>query len=212
MDRPWISANLALSADGKISSAGHLPSGWTSPADRARLRELRHGADALLVGRGTWQTDRMTLTTRDQAWQPLRCVVSRSGNFDPAHPMFAKPGGPIHLLVTGSGTAADFPGATVHRGSLQSFITTLARNHGVKRLHCEGGGGLIRALAELDALDEMFLTWAGHTLFSGREAPTLTGGPAAFLPASLAFELVEFQPVADGGECFLHYRRLRPAQ
>ena len=209
MDRPWISANFALSVDGKISPVDRKPTGWTSEADRERFRELRRGADALLVGRGTWETDRMTMVVRDQETQPLRCVVSRSGRFDPAHPMFAKPGGPIHLLVTGDDSAPSIPGATVHRESLVSFLDTLARRHDVKRLHCEGGGELLRELAELDALDELHLTWAGHTLFGGREAPTITGAPGAFLPASRAFELVEFQPLEKSGECFLSYRRKR---
>lgn len=209
MNRPWISANFALSVDGKISSVDRKPAGWTSQADRERFRELRRGADALLVGRGTWETDRMTMLVRDQETQPLRCVVSRSGRFDPSHPMFAKPGGPIHLLVTGEEAAPSIPGSTFHRESLASFLGTLAREHGVKRLHCEGGGELLRELAELDALDELHLTWAGHTLFGGREAPTITGAPGAFFPASRAFELVEFQPAEKSGECFLSYRRKR---
>ena len=127
MDRPWISANFALSADGKISSVDRKPAGWTSDADRKRFRQLRQGVDALLVGRGTWETDRMTMLVRDQETQPLRCVVSRSGKFDPTHPMFAKAGGPIHLLVTGEERPAAIPGATFHRESLASFLGTLAQ-------------------------------------------------------------------------------------
>lgn len=78
----------------------------------------------------------------------------------------------------------------------------------MERLHCEGGGSLIRSLAELDAIDEFHLTWAGHTLFGGKAAPTPTGVPGAFLPASLKFELSAFEPTSEG-ECFLSYRRIR---
>src|SRR5687768_15559057 len=77
MPDPWLSTNLAISADGKISSVHHLPSRWTSAEDHRRLLELRASADALLVGRGTWENDRMTLTAPQN---PLRCVVSREGN------------------------------------------------------------------------------------------------------------------------------------
>jgi 2,5-diamino-6-(ribosylamino)-4(3H)-pyrimidinone 5'-phosphate reductase len=210
MNRPWISANFAVSADGKISTVDRKPAGWTSEADRQRFRQLRRGVHALLVGRGTWQTDRMTMLARDQEAQPLRCVVSRSGDFDPVHPMFTKPGGEIHLLVTDNRTAPLIPGAAIHHGSLAWFLESLHRAHGVERLHCEGGGELLRELAELDALDELHLTWAGHTLFGGRDAPTLSGGPGAFLPASLEFDLVEFEPLETSGECFLTYRRKRP--
>jgi riboflavin biosynthesis pyrimidine reductase len=205
MERPWISTNLAISADGKISSVDRRPSGWTSAADHARLKQLRLGAQALMVGRGTWMADRMTMTSPEN---PLRCVVSGSGNFDRSHPIFTTPGGPIHLLVTGNDMVEPIAGASIHHAALNAFLEILARDQGVQRLHCEGGGGLIRSLAELDAIDEFHLTWAGHTLFGGKAAPTPTGVPGAFLSASLKFELTAFEPTLEG-ECFLSYRRVR---
>lgn len=205
MDRPWISTNLAISADGKISSVDRRPSGWTSAADHARLKQLRLGAQALMVGRGTWEADRMTMTSPEN---PLRCVVSGSGKFDRSHPIFTTPGGPIHLLVTDNGEVELIDGATFHHASLEAFLEILGRDHGVERLHCEGGGSLIRSLAELDVIDEYHLTWAGHTLFGGKAAPTPTGVPGAFLPTSLKFELTAFETTSEG-ECFLSYRRKR---
>lgn len=206
MKRPLISINFALSADGKISSVRKRPSGWTSQEDHARLLELRKHADALLVGRGTLEADRMTMKAPHD---PLRCVVSRGGDFDPAHPLFHTPGGPIHLLAT-AGKGREVPGAILHQGSLAGFLAEL-HTLGVGRVHCEGGGELVRELLELDAVDEIHLTWAGHTLFGGREAPTLSGVPGDFLPTSRQFELTEFDPRPETGECFLSYRRVREA-
>jgi 2,5-diamino-6-(ribosylamino)-4(3H)-pyrimidinone 5'-phosphate reductase len=202
MKRPHLSLNLALSADGKISSSARRPSGWTSKDDHARLLGLRKGADALLVGRGTLEADRMTMKAPGDPW---RCVVSRSGRFDPAHPLFHTPGGPVHLLVT-EGVAPQITGATVHTGSLAAFLETLAAA-GIGRVHCEGGGELVFALAELGAIDEIHLTWAGHVLFGGRGSPTLSGVPGNFLPESRCFELTAFEPRPESGECFLSYRR-----
>jgi riboflavin-specific deaminase-like protein len=216
VQRPWISTNLAISADGKISAVSRRPSGWTSADDHQRLRELRRGADALMVGRGTLTADQMTLTVSNDALNsgppPLRCVVSRTGVIPPGHPLFTKPGGAIHLLITGPPEVAlpELPaGVTVHRQNLAGFLATLATELGVARLHCEGGGELIASLAALDAIDEFHLTVAGHTVFGGRLAPTATGIPSEFLPASLGFELTHFEPRADLGECFLSYRRLQ---
>jgi len=202
--RPTISTNLAISADGKISTVARRPSGWTSAADRERFRELRAGADALLVGRGTWEADRMKMTAPQN---PLRCVVSASGNFDPEHPMFHTPGGAIHLLVTGGSEPSIPAGARLHRGPLDDFLSTLHRDYGVKHLHCEGGGELIRALADLDFIDDYHLTWAGQALFGGLKAPTPTGLPGPFLSSSREYELTGFAP--DRAECFLTYRRKR---
>lgn len=207
MTRPWISANFAVSADGKITNLAHRPSGWTSKADHRRFLELRKGADALLVGRGTLIADRMTMTVPGQARQPLRCVVSTRAQIPGDHPLFLTPAGPIHVLATEGTDHTTLPGATVHNGSLAEFLDTLATQFSVRRLHCEGGGALIRALSEMDALDEFHLTLAGHTIFGGHQAPTTTGIPDGFLPKSIGFELVHFEPLDSEGECFLTYRK-----
>lgn len=211
MLRPRISTNLAISADGKITSAQGIASGWTSPADHLRLLELRKNAGALLVGRGTFEADRMTMTVPGADRQPLRCIVSRNGKLDLQHPIFGKPGSDIHLLVTGA-SPPELPAAmksmvTVHSQSLLDFLATLASDFQVKSLHCEGGGQLIRELAALDVIDDFHLTIAGHTLFGGLGAKTATGVAAEFLPQSRAFKISRFK--AEDGECFLTYTRCR---
>jgi 5-amino-6-(5-phosphoribosylamino)uracil reductase/2,5-diamino-6-(ribosylamino)-4(3H)-pyrimidinone 5'-phosphate reductase len=207
MTRPWISANFAVSADGKISNVAHRPSGWASKADHTRFLELRKGKDALLVGRGTLEADRMTMTVPDQETQPLRCVVSTKGEISSDHPLFRVPAGPIHILAT-EGFENPYPTSVgCHEGSLAGFLDLLATRYSAKKLHCEGGGTLIMALAAMDALDEIHLTWAAHAFFGGQKSPTLTGIPGNFLPASLEFDLVHFEPLLEEGECFLTYRR-----
>jgi len=204
MQKPWISVNFAISADGKISSVGKRASGWTSPADHERLLKLRTAADAILVGKGTLVADRMTMTVPGNEKQPLRCIVSRRGSLDPDLPLFKKAGGDIHLCVTGD-HAVEIPGVITHHMSLGEFLKTLTTDLGVKHLHCEGGGELAHTLAGMNVIDEFHLTLAGHTLFGGLSAPTVTGIPAEFLGRSVDFEISHFEP--QGGECFLSYRR-----
>jgi 2,5-diamino-6-(ribosylamino)-4(3H)-pyrimidinone 5'-phosphate reductase len=211
MRRPRISTNLAISIDGKITSSKGIPSGWTSREDHQRLLDLRRDADALLVGRGTLEADRMTLTSPGSLRQPLRCIVSSKGQLDPQHPIFSKPAGEIHLLVTGndpSSLPASLAGCvTSHFMSLGAFLEKLAVEMGVQSLHCEGGSQLIRELAAMDAIDNFHLTLAGHTLFGGAMTKTATGSPSCFLPASLSFEITHYEP--RGSECFLTYTRRR---
>jgi 2,5-diamino-6-(ribosylamino)-4(3H)-pyrimidinone 5'-phosphate reductase len=212
MRRPWISTNLALSADGKTSDAAHRPSGWTSSADHQRLVALRRHADALMVGHGTLKADRMTLAVPDAVRQPLRCIVSRHGDIDAAHPVFSMPGGDIHVLATSGLTGSRHPAVTYHQENLPSFLETLAATHGVRHLHCEGGGQLIAALAALDFIDEFHATLAAHTLFGGVEAPTATGTPGAWLPESRRYEVIALDHQQDSGECFVTWRRLGRTQ
>ena len=206
MERPWISVNFAISADGKISPVEKRPSGWTSAEDHRRLLDLRTGADALMVGKGTLEADRMTMTVPGAEKQPLRCIVSRSGRVSQDHPVFHSAGGQIHLCVTGE-QPVNVPGAIVHHLPLGGFLSMLASDFSVKHLHCEGGGELVKELMELDAIDEFHLTLAGHTLFGGLAAPTVTGIPGDFPARSLEFEISRFEAGAGRGECFLTYRR-----
>lgn len=210
--RPWISINLAISADGKISSVDRRPSGWTSAEDHQRLLALRRGVDALMVGHGTLKADRMTLTVASSLPQPLRCIVSRDGQLDPEHPVFTTQGGPIHLLCTHTHPRNPPTNAVIHRESLREFLATLKGGLGIEKLHCEGGGELVRSLAEIDAIDEFHLTVAGHTVFGGFSAPCPTGLPGSPLGEALGFELSVCDPSPATGECFLTYTRRRWGQ
>ena len=217
MTRPTILINFAISADGKISTVNRNPSQFTSPQDHKRLLEIRKRADALLVGRGTLEADNMSMTIPVEMQplsQPLRCIASRSGRFDPEHRVFQTTGGAVHLLVTDPIEVNEFGplealGASVHLCSLEKFLEILVDEHGVKTLLCEGGGTLVRSLASLEAIDEVHLTWAAHTLFGGEDAPTITGELSSHLPASIQFELTHFEPL-ENGECFLSYQMTPP--
>lgn len=214
MTRPTVLINFAITADGKISTVNRDPAQFTSAQDLQRLLEIRKRADALLVGRGTLEADNMSMVIPPElkpSRQPLRCIASRMGDFDLGHRVFHTSGGAIHLLATTASRSYDPTpyeaiGAAVHRCSLGEFLELLAEDHQVETLLCEGGGALVRSLVELDALDEVHLTWAGHTILGGAEAPTITGPLGDHLPASLEFELTHFEPL-DNGECFLSYRR-----
>lgn len=98
-------------------------------------------------------------------------------------------------------------GVTTHQSSLCAFLETLRGAHGVKRLHCEGGGQLVGELARHDWVDEIHLTWAGHRLFGGHEVPGIGGLPGEFFADSRAFVLTHFEPREELGECFLSYQR-----
>jgi len=191
--------NFALSADGKISTSGKSPAHFTSKHDLERLHEIRKSADAIIVGHGTLEADSMTMTTPGA--EPTRCVISRNGNFDADHPFFKKDGGARHLIITESEISPDLP-AEIYHGSLKDWLAQLEIN----TLLCEGGGSLAKELFRLDVVDEINLTWAPHTLFGGKDAPTITGLPSDFLPQTREYELVTMKPATEG-EVFLKYVR-----
>lgn len=200
-----VMLNFALTADGKISTRAMTPARFTSKRDLEKLHEIRGRADAILVGRGTLEADQMSLTTQD-APQPWRCIISQSGKFDPTHKIFNSKGGPVHLIVTDDHPSElpEIRNTTVHVSSLGDWLAWLEAQEGIATLLCEGGGMLAKELFVLDAVDEINLTLAPHTMFGGKEAPTLTGTPSEFLPKSRYFALEDLAEGASG-EYFLQY-------
>ena len=214
MERPKILINFAISADGKIGSSQKGPSRFTSKADLDRLLQIRLRADAILVGRGTLEADEMSMTIPPElnpSKQPLRCIISRRGGFDTSHKVFHSAGGDIHLIATAPpDDLTDQPsqpaGAALHRKSLPEFLDHAKNVLKVETLLCEGGGSLVNDLFALDAIDEINLTIAGHSLIGGKTAPTITGIPKDFLPASRHFEITHFEPTKEE-ELFATWQR-----
>jgi riboflavin-specific deaminase-like protein len=215
-------ANFAISADGKISTREYAPTGFTSSADKQRLREIRALGDALMVGRRTLETDQMSMTLTDaellqrrvargQARFPLRVILTRLGKVSPDWKVFQREGGPI-LLVTEE-PVGKYQRAAWRRSveiysrrklDLGRFLEWLGREKQVRTLVCEGGPTLLRELIERDLLDEIYLTIA-PLIFGGERAPSLTGPPGEFLSSVKNFSLVEARKVKD--EIFCHYQR-----
>ena len=221
--RPFVAAHFAMTADGKTSTRAFTPALFTSPADKRRLQEIRSGADAIMAGRGTVEADSMSMgisrqdlrkerVSRELPPVPLRVIVSNAGNLDPAWKVFKYSASPLVVfstrrmpvrlrsMIARNAELFLFPGPTV---DLRNALEILKSEFGIKRLVCEGGGTLLRSLASLDLVDEIFLTIA-PVVFGGRLAPTLTGLPGDFLEPPREFEIVR-QSVLDG-ECFLELR------
>jgi riboflavin-specific deaminase-like protein len=223
LPRPFATANFALTWDGRISTRLGTPSTFSSPRDKKRLLEIRAGADAVLAGAKTVAADRMTMgmpdaalreerVKRKQAPYPLRVLLSNSGAIDPAMPLFGKDFSPIVIFTTtrmpeSQRTAlagrADLWMHEEPSVNLPAMMATLREEYGVKRLVCEGGGQVFRALLEADLVDELHVTLC-PLVFGGIQAPTLTGPTGSFLPKSVPLSLRKMDIV--NGECFLQYR------
>ncbi len=218
--RPFVLAHFAITADGKISTRAFTTTQFTSRADTRRLQETRTKADAVLAGRGTVEADNtsMGLPAKDlrEARKakglppaPIRVMVSNSGRVDLDGKVFSYSASPLVVFstsrmperlrsrVTRRADLFIFPGKTV---DLPAALKILREDFGVKRLVCEGGGRLLRALAERDLVDGIRITVAPK-VFGGRFAPTLTGLPGAFLNPPREFRFIRHS--VEGDECIL---------
>ena len=223
MKRPRVIANFAVTADGKVSTRRFTPTGFTQPADKRRLQEIRALGDALLVGAATVAADTMTMRlsaedlrarreAEEQAPEPLRVIVTNRGQLDLKAGVFQKGGAPRVVFSTRQmpekirarlAPLADLRLFDTETVDLAAALQILRQDYRVRTVVCEGGPTLFRSLLEIGAVDELRLTWAS-VIFGGAKAPTLTGLPGGFLPKTLQARLVKMEP--GEGECYLTYR------
>lgn len=221
-DRPFVTANFAITVDGRISTRNHTPANFSSKRDKRRLVEIRAKCDAIMASAKTISSDNMTMglpaeelraarMEKGMAPYPTRVLLTNSGRISPDLRLFTKTFSPIVIFSTEQMPAelreplAEKATLHLHPGrhvDLRDMMRTLRKEHGIKRLVCEGGAQIFRALIEAELIDELNLTITPR-IFGGKGAPTLTGLAGEYLRASTRLQLRDFSPVE--GECFLRY-------
>lgn len=217
--RPFVFVNMAMSADGKITTAAREYPKMTSRRDRDTMDRLRAEADAVLIGAGTLRADNPHLHVRSEAMQEhrrktgaesglLKVVVTGSGNVDPDSRSLADPdeGGIVVATTDGATTEALEPRAEIwrlgqERVDLTALVERLAER-GVERLLVEGGGEINFQMLELELIDEIYLTLA-PTVLGGRDAPTPFDGEGFSMARQRRLELLDCERHED--ELYLRY-------
>lgn len=194
MERPYIIVNLAMSADGKISTRERRQVRISGPSDFARVDRLKAGCDGIMVGIGTVLADDPSLTVKSP-----HLVEERVRRGHPEHPA---------RIVVDSRARIPLTAAVLHRGSGRRIVAcsaaaeeervtalrkyaevvvagesevdlpTLMRalhDMGISRLMVEGGGTLIWALFAAGLVDEL-ITFVGNMVIGGKDAPTPADG------------------------------------
>ncbi len=225
-DRPFVTANFAITADGRISTRNHTPADFSSKRDKRRLVEIRVPCDAVLASAKTVAADNMTMGIPVEelrarrleaglAEYPLRVLLTNRGEIDPDLRIFKKSFSPIVIFSTTrmpQRVRGALEGKAIlclhdsEQVDLAEMLLTLRRDHGVKRLVCEGGAQVFRSLLTEGLIDEIHVTICPR-VFGGIKAPTLTGIPGEYLPASQKLKLQEME--VHESECFLRYKVVR---
>ena len=188
--RPFVHLKLAMSLDGRISLTNSVSTALSSESALARVHELRHEYDAILVGGNTAAVDDPSLT--DRSGKPRRRMLARVV-LDNRLQM------PIDSTIVA--TAGEFP-AFVFTNSDDTAKKAALREKGIEVVESEmGGRDLNGILAELkkrnipsvlveggtevagafcDARLVDKLTFiAAPIVIGGRQAPNSIGGAGA---------------------------------
>ncbi len=212
--RPHVLLKLAVSSDDAIGRVGEAEVAVTGDLARRHVQALRSRFDAILVGRGTVETDDPELTVRLPALEdrsPIRVVLDSDGRLGSDRRVF---GGTVPTWVLGSaGSDANAAGIVrrfeVPRSSsgldLDACLRLLARE-GITRLLVEGGAKLACGLIEADLVDEVMLFRSPEAL-GGKIVPALTGLPLSTIESSERFKCIERRRF--GADMMSRYERAR---
>ena len=196
--RPFVFGNIAMSADGKISTRERRQVRISGNEDYLRVDRIKAESDAIMVGIGTVLADDPSLTVKSPELRerrkaagkdenPIRIVVDGRGRTPLDADILHKGSGKRIVAVskkapTNAVAALRQHAAVVVGGEetvdLRGLLEELHRQ-GVQRLMVEGGGTLIWTLFEQGLVDE-FQTFVGNVVIGGKDAPTPADG-AGFL-------------------------------
>ncbi|HBH54132.1 MAG TPA: hypothetical protein DDY91_19780 [Planctomycetaceae bacterium] len=228
MSRPFTFGNLAISVDGRISTADRALHGFGGAEDRDLMEELRARADAVIIGAATVRDENPRLQVSAEKWrksrldadrspQPRGIVVSRSLDFPwRERALFTE--SLVRPLVI---TSADHPASRI--ADLQHFADVLIvpssesslslseamrqlAEMGLHKLLLEGGGELNFAMLAEGLVDEFYLTLC-PLVFGGRLSPGAFSGSGFPGTAPVPLELLSIRQGINQ-RLFLHYRCL----
>src|SRR5271165_1306979 len=107
---PFVFVNVAMTADGKITTANRKVEAFSSPRDCEHMLELRAQADAVMAGARTVDLNPITMSPGGKLYRRqrverglpeynLRVVVSGAGTLDPNARIFDRNFSPIIILT-----------------------------------------------------------------------------------------------------------------
>jgi len=199
--RPHIIVNCAMTADGKITSIVRRQVRISSPEDLERVKTLRTGSDAILVGVGTILADDPHLTVKSLPPEknPLRIVIDSQGRTPNSAKVLA--GGVPTLIATTKHCAKTWKGAQILRCGegqvdLHCLMDELERR-GIQRLMVEGGGETIGSFFKNDLVDE-YRVFVGSLILGGKDAPTPCEGQGFLEADAVRLRLISITTLGEG--------------
>jgi len=192
--RPYVIVNVAVSADGKMSTRERRQVKISGMDDFDRVDKLKAGCDAIMVGIGTVLADDPSLTVKStdriaerkrggKPEHPVRIVVDSHARTPPDAKILHKGSGKRIIAVSEKASLDNISALKEHAdiivsGDSQVDLSVLMdklAKRGIKRLMVEGGGTLIWGMLSSRLVDELSM-FVGNIIIGGKDAPTLADG------------------------------------
>jgi len=189
--RPFVHLKLAVSLDGKVATFSGDSRWITSAEARARVHDLRHQYDAIMVGGRTARTDDPLLTDRSgrKRRRPLvRVVIEQYLRMSPESQLAqTTAAAPVLIFVHGD-SEPEMVSALQSRGveiisqegsvlELSCVLEELGRRS-IQSVLVEGGPSLAGLLLDAGLVDKITF-FIAPLIIGGQDAPSAIGGDGA---------------------------------
>jgi diaminohydroxyphosphoribosylaminopyrimidine deaminase/5-amino-6-(5-phosphoribosylamino)uracil reductase len=186
--RPFVHLKLAMSLDGRISLKKSVSTVLTDKVALARVHELRHEHDAILVGANTAFVDNPSLTDRSgkPRRRPLARVVLDNRLRLPVDSALVRTAGEAPTIVFSNATDEEkveklfLKGVQVPRVDARDLNAVLGElyDRDIQSILVEGGTEVAGAFVDARLVDKVTFILA-PIILGGPEAPTAIGGNGA---------------------------------
>ena len=185
--RPFVHLKLASSIDGKIATRTGDSRWITGEESRARVHQLRHNYDAILVGSGTVASDDPLLTDRSSLprRRPLLRVVLDNRLRLSADSRLARTTSEAPVLVFASADAEQAKVTSLAQNGVQVLTGPVERDldgilaelggRWIQSVLVEGGASVAATFVESGLVNKVTV-FIAPMIIGGRDAPTAVGG------------------------------------
>ncbi len=194
--RPYVTAKIAMSVDGRIALANGKSQWLSNPISRQHAHLLRYRNNAIMVGSNTVRADNPKLTCRLPGFtglQPLRVVLDTQATLNNTSHIFDAAAPTLHI------TQNTCPKAGT--GLNLDYVMQQLAERGINNLLVEGGGKLLASLLQQEMIDSL------HCYIT----PKILGGDSVAAIAALHAQKLDAYGffIADaqryGDDMHLHY-------
>ncbi|HEV7682016.1 MAG TPA: bifunctional diaminohydroxyphosphoribosylaminopyrimidine deaminase/5-amino-6-(5-phosphoribosylamino)uracil reductase RibD [Pyrinomonadaceae bacterium] len=216
--RPFVHLKLASSLDGKIATRTGDSRWITGAESRARVHELRHEYDAILIGVGTARADNPMLTDRSERKRrkPLvRVVLDEKLELSPDSALVQTAADSPVLIFSGNatndalGSVVEIVRDAANGRDLALVLAELGRRE-IQSVLVEGGANVAGKFLDSGLVNKVSFFIAPR-IIGGSDAPTAVGGHGVEKLAE-GIELLDVQVTPRGRDVeFTGYPRTRLA-
>ena len=206
---PFVHLKLAVSLDGKIATRTGDSRWVAGPESRARVQELRHEYDAILVGARTAAIDDPLLTDRSGLRRRLplvRVVMDDALELSPQSRLARTALQFPVIVLTGPGAERDTntikrfeaQGVEIVRTKSRDVLPVLKElgSRAIQSLLVEGGAGIAGNFVDAKLINKVTF-FVAPKIVGGREAPSAVGGAGVDRMAG-ALELEDVEIIRRG--------------